>query len=201
MPGAGHDQLGDSGHALFSGGPGAAGRLLGDLQRHHAVDGGVDRRFVLQRKTHPSQGQRCLPGVVRCRHPDPRRPGGVRPAIVDGRPRLPAGHHLLRLCRFPHPSLARSARGPGQPSLGPGQHVRRHGVLAAAVWLQRHQPTTGQLGWLERLVVTAGAGPGVYRAGVHPLFPPAQFHRPGQIDDGDLPDPALRRAVGGVAAG
>ncbi len=199
--GAGPDQLGHSRDVLFLGGPDPSSRLLGDFQRHDAVDGGVDRRAVLQRAAHGGQGQRRVPGTARRRHPDPRRPGGLRPATADGRPRLPDGHHLLRLRRIPHPALARSSRRVGQPSLRPGEHVRRHSVPAAAVRLQRHQPTPGQLGWLERLAVTAGVGAGVHRAGVHPLFPVAQRHRAGQIHDRYLPDPALRRAVGGVVAG
>ena len=127
--------------------------------------------------------------------------GGVRHGTADGRPRLPARHHLLWLCRVPRPPLARSGRWPRQSSFGAGQHARRDVVLAAAVWLQRDQPATGELGRLECLVVVAGVGSGMHGVCVHYLLPLAELGWPGEIDDHDLPDPAVRRVVGGAVAG
>ena len=102
---------------------------------------------------------------------------------------------------FPRPPLARSGRWSRQPFVGTGQHARRDVVSAAAVRLQRDQPAAGELGRLECLAVVAGVGPGMHGVCVHHLLPPAQLDRAGEIDDHDLPDPAVRRVVGGVVAG
>ncbi len=63
------------------------------------------------------------------------------------------------------------------------------------------QPPARQLGWVAGVVVAAGVGTGVHGTCLHPLFPPAVIHRAGQVDDRDLHDSAIRRAVGRVAAG
>ena len=96
--------------------------------------------------------------------------------------------------------LARSRGRSGQPPVGGGQHDGGHVVFAAAVRLQRDHPATGELGWLECLAVIAGVGPGVHGLGIHCLLPSAQLGRAGEVDDHDLPDPAVRGAVGGVVA-
>ena len=102
---------------------------------------------------------------------------------------------------FPGAPLAGSTGWPGQPSFSTGQHARRHIVSLTLVWLERHQPSAGQLGRLECVVVVAGPGTAVYGVRLHLVLPFADLHRASEVDDGHLHDSAIRRVVGGVAAG
>lgn len=92
-------------------------------------------------------------------------------------------------------------RGGLDSRLGLGQHVGGDVVSVAVLCLQRHQPSTGELGRLAGVVVAAGIGAGMYGVRLHSVLPPAVVHRPGQVDDRDLHDSAVRRVVGCVAVG
>jgi len=104
LPGAGHDQLRYPGHLLFRCRSGIAGRLLGDLQRHHATDGRADRHAVLPRAHDPGQVVRHLPWPVWRRHPQRRRPGraGHGPPATALPASLPAAGSAAWTADFRH---------------------------------------------------------------------------------------------------
>ncbi len=81
-----HGQFGNPVRNVLPGGADPAGRLFGDVQRHHAVDGGDDRRGTVRRGDDPRPAVRGGAGPGGGRGAGPDRPGGRgRPPCCWGR--------------------------------------------------------------------------------------------------------------------
>ena len=191
-------QLGHSRRHVRARRRGAAGGLLGHLQRHHAIDGRADRRVVLRREADPAQGGRRAAGPGRRGGADRRRAGGLRRRPAARCPGLPDGDHLLRLRRVLHQALDQRCRWPGQRPLGLRRPGRRDAVPAADLPRQQPRHAPGAPGRAGHLAGAGRAGAAVHLVRLRHLLPPDCQRRPGEDHDGDLPHPAVRGVLGAL---